>query len=283
MYYKFCFYFIAGCLFCLGCTTKISDEKKIKYNRNNLFTKYILIGNEHILWDTGAEGSVFFQDFASRKIKLGSKTLIDYNKQKSETPLFYSPSIVFDSMRINNIHYLLVPENEVAIGIKNYGIMGILGMNVIGKANWLIDFTDTTLYILKQKNMPEITIIPNLLLPYQQIKVPIATLVIAETAISNVIIDSGSEADLIFLESDIEQINRYFPPIDITNYFSSSLYNDNIPEKKYKYQNITVNGYTFDELEIVQGKTNRLIGMGFFRKFNKVFLNTKEKEFCFYE
>ena len=269
------------CSFYFCCSTTIS-EGEIRYNQNNLPTNYILIGKENILWDTGAQRSTFLQNFVVRKIFLYPVTMFDTHGHRSWEWFYYSPSMRFDLICINNIAYNLVNEDKVAAWLRNLNIMGILGMNVISRANWLIDFTDTTLHIMNRNDELPVTDIPKLSLTYKKDRTPETTLTIAGIAINDVLIDSGCNVDMTLFEKDIEQINRYILPIDTAATSSSGLYTEDIPGKMYIYHNITINGYAFDKMEIVESNTRRLIGMGFFQKFDKVFLNTKKKEFQFY-
>ena len=271
------------CSFYFCCSTTISEGKKIRYNQNNLPTNYILIGKENILWDTGTQICLFFQDFAPWKMFLNPIPTHGYGSWTLEW-LYYSPSIRFDSICINNIVYSLVNEDKLSTFVRNLNIMGIMGMNVIGRANWLIDFKDSSLHIMTKNDEYAVTDMPQLSLTYRRSRTPKTTLNIAGITINDILVDSGFDADIMLLEKEIEQINRYILPIDTTTRSSSGLYAENILEKKYIYHNITINGYTFDKLGIVQGgSSRRLIGMGFFQKFDKVFLNTKKKEFQFYK
>jgi|GEM_PF-654117 len=284
LFFNVYIYAILGivCSFYFCCSTTIS-EGEIRYNQNNLPFNHVLIGKENIVWDTGSASSVFFQDFAPWKIFWRSITVLDGYGHEALEWLYYSPSMKFDAITITNISYLLINEEKVSARIKNLNTMGILGMNVISKANWLINLADSTLHIMNRKNEYAVTDIPKLSLTYREDRTPETTLTIAGIDINDVLIDSGSDVDMILLEKDIEQINYYFFPADTTTRTSSSLYAENILEKKYIYHNIAINGYTFDKLGIVQGgSSRRLIGMGFFQKFDKVFLNTKKKEFQFY-
>ena len=61
------------------------------------------------------------------------------------------------------------------------------------------------------------------------------------------------------------------------DYFSNC-----IPSKQYVYTNIKINNTFFDTLTITEGE-KRLIGIGFFRKFDKVFWDSGKKEVRFYK
>jgi hypothetical protein len=261
--------------------TKIAGNA-FPYNRDNTKLNYILIGKENILWDTGADITLFFHDFAAHKQFVFPVIVTDYGKKRSVAPVYFSRDINLEPLSINHVFYLLKKQDAISPAMKQLEIGGILGMNVISRAHWLIDFTTHSVRILSDTAEFTNSNDPKLILSYYKRKQPKTRLSVQGIDTKNIIIDSGSTADMILFASDIEKINKHILPVDTVDYRSSGLYADSIREKQYIYHNISINGYTMDTLHIVQGNSRRLIGMGFFRKFDKVYLNTQEKTFRFY-
>jgi hypothetical protein len=165
--------------------------------------------------------------------------------------------------------------------MRKSGFGGILGMNVISRASWIIDFSESSIQILSENDTMLLNQKPAFVLSYKTAR-PKTILTIQGEEIEDVLIDSGSDADMVLCESDIKKINQHIQPIGTNNYQSAGLYSDiKSKEEQYTYKNVNINGYEFDMLDIVQG-SRRKIGIGVFRKFDKVYLNTQEKIFRFY-
>jgi hypothetical protein len=271
---------IASYLFLYFFQTEITNESAIY---NNSGSPEITIGENPILWDTGTEETILFHDFTEEKYWIGLSLVFDYNKNWRILRRYFSREIHLGPFTIKNVLYAMEEAKEkLAPSIKSSGKAGILGMNAIGKANWLIDFSGKYIQTIPQNDTVSFQKQPKFSLSYQKTKRPETVLTIQGCEIKDILIDSGSDDDMAMLESDIRQIKRNLLPTDSTDCMRSGLYSDSIPEYRYIFHNIVINGHQFDSLNIRQSKTRRLIGMGFFQKFDKVYLNTKEKIFVFY-
>jgi hypothetical protein len=246
-------------------------------------SSHLFIGQENILWDTGAGGTIFFQNFATHKMMVVPTVVIDYGGDWSVLPLYFSRSVDFGRFSLHNVFHYLIEQDAVAEVIQERAIGGILGMNVISRANWVIDFPTSSVQVFSRDAPYDERSEPALVLAYGQRKCPKTSLVIEGIGTADVLIDSGAEVDMILPEADIRAINRRCPPVDSSRCRPHGWSSDNsFPEQQYTYHNITINGYRFDSLHIIQGRAGRLLGVGFFRKFDRVYLNTKEKVFRFY-
>jgi hypothetical protein len=273
-------FFIAWCII-NNIQPKITTGKSF-YGKNS--TK-ILIGKENIIWDTGCNRTIFFQDFASYQNKICCIILSIINDSKgnwSVTPFYFSRKVELASFTIKHVFYSIEAKENISPFMKKFGFGGVLGMNVISQANWVIDFSEGSIQVVSPKDTVLFNQKPAFILSYKKTARPKAVLSIQGVEIEDVLIDSGSDASIILCESDVRKINQYIQPIDTSNYQSAGLYSENKHiEYQYTYKNVNINGFEFDMLNIVQG-TRRKIGMGFFRKFDKVYLNTEEKIFRFY-
>jgi hypothetical protein len=252
---------------------------KFFYGKNS--TK-ILIGKENIIWDTGATMTIFFQDIATHKNKICYIIIRDSERNWAAVPFYFSREVELASFTIKDVFYSIEAKENISPFMKKFGFGGILGMNIISQANWVIDFSEGSIQVVSPKDTTLFNQKPAFILSYKKTERPKATLTLQWVEIEDVLIDSGSDASIILCESDIEEINQYIQPIDTSNYQSAGLYSENKHiEYQHTYKDMNINGYKFDMLNIVQGP-RRKIGMGFFRKFDKVYLNTEEKIFRFY-
>jgi hypothetical protein len=77
-------------------------------------------------------------------------------------------------------------------------------------------------------------------------------------------------------------VKKTYCPIDTFNVKSYGLHSTtSVLWNGYVYDSLMINNVCFRNIEIIESN-KRKIGFQFFKRFNKVFLNTKEKEFCFY-
>jgi hypothetical protein len=277
---------IAALFFIVWCLIKTVQPTittgKFFYGKNSTI---ILIGKENIIWDTGAVETIFFQDFAAHQNKIcciSPAIVFDSKRDWSVTSFYFSREVELSPFTIKNIFYLIETKESISPFMKKRGFGGVLGMDIISQANWVIDFSEGSIQIPSEKDTILFNQKPGLMLSYKKTVRPKAPLTIQGVEIEDLLIDSGSESGLVLCESDIKKINQYIQPVDTSNYESSGLYSQNKHiEVQYTYKDMNINGYDFDMLNIVQG-TRRKIGMGFFRKFDKVYLNTQEKTFRFY-
>lgn len=270
-------------VFVLATTVAVSGEPKITYGKfcYNPELKCIILGDENITWDTGSSCTLFFQDFAAHKMPVVPTMGIDVYGKRVITFLYFSRSLEVASITLKNIFYNTVSQNKISNAIRQSRIGGGFGMNVINRANWIIDFLEGSIEVIPCNDTILSGQEPKFSLLYGKRKYPKTAIVLQGIEIKNVLIDSGNSADLALREADIRELDQKVQPVDSATYYSSGLFTDSVPKKKYLYKNIVINNYRFDTLVISQDNENS-IGIGFFRKFDKVYLNTRERMFLFY-
>jgi hypothetical protein len=274
-------FFILVSFVAMGREPKITYEK---FYYNSKFT-CIMLGDENIIWDTGSNHTLFFCDATACKIPVIPTIAVDGYGKRAITFLYFSRSLRVAAITMKNVFYNTIKQNKIPSSIRQSGISGIFGMNVINRANWIIDFVEGSIQTVPRKDTVLSGQEHRFCLLYSKKRYPKTTIYIQGVEIKNVLIDSGSSADLMLLESDIRKINQKIQPIDSIVYHSPSpgvFVDDTIQQKLYRYKNIVINDSRFNKLKIIQHSSERSIGIGFFRKFDKVFLNTKEKIFLFY-
>ncbi|KGN79364.1 hypothetical protein HW49_06330 [Porphyromonadaceae bacterium COT-184 OH4590] len=232
-----------------------------------------------LIWDTGASGSAIFNNLGSSRLKIGIGTVTDFDGKTKLYPICFALNISFDSITLNNfIHNEIIIDN-VAPRIQNLNSAGILGMNVIGNHNWLLDFTSDKIYNF-DKNV-EYNPSPQLRLTYRKRKTPTTDIKIGGLDMKKLLIDSGFYGDIKLYKSDIDEINKIIKPDTIIDEVSDGLFVGNIKSQNYIYTNVKINNVVFDKLSIIESN-RRLIGVGFFRKFDRVFWDSGSKEVRFY-
>jgi hypothetical protein len=271
-------------VFALAAAVAVGGEPKITYGKfcYNTEFKVIILGDENISWDTGSPWTIFFHDFAAHKIPVMPTIAIDSYGKRKITFLYFSRALKVAPITLKNTFYNTIKQNKISSSMRQSGIGGIFGMNVINRAYWIIDFPEGYIEAIPRKDTVLSDREPKFSLSYGSRRFPKTVLVVQGIEIKNALIDSGNgSADLVLCESDMRKLNRKVQPVDSATYYSSGLFTDSIPKKKYLYKNIVINNYRFDTL-VIRPDNENCIGIGLFRKFDKVYLNTDKKEFLFY-
>jgi predicted aspartyl protease len=237
--------------------------------------------NGNLLWDTGSNGSVIYEEYKStipHRIQIGYSFVFDTFHKMRFVPFFYSHQFgLSDSVNIRNFFFALISTK-----IQD-NVIGLIGMDVISKTNWIIDFTSEKVKILPQDKIYETKELSKLNLKYKRNRVPKTQLDFSVCQLKNVLIDAGFDAEIALLKSDIEGINEKYKPVDTLKTFRYGIYSTAPTiQNIYVYDSIMINHICFQNVQIMEN-SKRLIGFAFFKRFNKVFLNTKEREFYFYE
>ena len=240
--------------------------------------------NDLLLWDTGAAGSSLYTNDKNKipDKKVFGRTLVfdTFNKARLQKLYYSSQFSPILSLNINNFYFTIHDLPEI---MKDTNVIGAIGMDVISKANWMIDFNSETVSILPQNGKPKTEDCPQLTLQYKRKKIPQTQLDFSVCKLEKVLIDAGCNGDLILLKSDVEIINKKYTPINIAQVTSYGIHSINPTiQNLYVYDSITINNICFKNVEIIEGNVKRLIGFKFFKRFDKVFLDTKEKCFYFY-
>lgn len=241
--------------------------------------KKIIFGVHNISWDTGSSQTIFFNDSVCKnKWKLGITYMNDWLGNSLQYNLYFSKKLQIDTLHINNLVFHTISHDKII----DKTIGGLVGMNVISCANWLLNFSNNTLLALPQSTtyLPDNK--PVLALSYIEKIRPVSSISIEGISIIDMLIDTGSDADIQLSARSIELLNKYTLPIDTLYWEYTSMAFDTLKTKKYVYKNLTINNVKFDTTEIVLTTKQQVIGAKFFRKFNKVFLDTQKQEFQFY-
>lgn len=241
---------------------------------------HILLKSGRLVWDTGANTTALFKDCEKEKFQITISPVFEYGHKIRFQKVNYSKRIEIDSIVLKNIIYLDIDNQHIAQGLKDYAFGGIVGMNVIKGYNWIVDFEKNTI-----QNFPKTATcssVPRFTLRYSNTMTPKTIVFIEGVKMKNILIDSGFDTDIKLPKSEIEKINEIIKPDTVIYGSSNGLFSDSIPNIEYHYKNIKINDVVFDRISIIQSK-RRLIGIGFFRKFDRVFWDSKNREVKFYK
>jgi hypothetical protein len=268
-------------LFVLSNSTEISHTT-LYFDKN----KEKLFLNDSVLWDTGTTGTVIYDEYKEKiickKIWIGYTLVFDSFYEIQFHKLYYSSQYnPIDSLNISQVFFSIA--KDISEEIKYDYEIGIIGMNVINKANWVINFQSGKVDILSRNKIYKTKNIPQLIFNYKRKNLPETQLDFSVCKLENILIDAGSDNELSLLKSDIEIINKKYKPVDTLMVASYGIHSTSPTIRNcYVYDSILINNVCFNNMEIIESNIERVIGFKFFKRFNTVFLNTKEKRFYFY-
>jgi hypothetical protein len=236
-------------------------------------------------WDTGASGSVVYKEDKNKifgKRFAGIMRITDMYSTSRFSPMYRSTEFnMTDDLSIHNFIFGVV--KGTSDGIKFGDKIGIMGMDVISTANWLVDFQLNKVDVFPQSKVYETETPPQLVFKYEQKRKPKTHLEFSVGKFENVLIDAGANHEMALLKPDLEKINKKYKPVDtLTSGFFGLFSATPTTKTVYVYDSIKINDVYFHNIRITEHSKERIVGISFFRRFEKVFLNTKERQFYFY-
>lgn len=266
-----------------------SRENKIefKYEDGFIIVDEIEINKTKInggfLFDTGAQLTVVdssLLEFIDYK-EIGDLTSVDFLGNKKRVK-----KININSIKLGNNHMYDIDAFVMNLGV--YGcsdFKGILGFNIIKKANWIIDFRRQVLKIID---------ISQSVNQDKSIKIPFK--IKKNTAIINLkignnsfktILDTGAKNELNLTLKDFEELKNKKELRD--SVYRIELYSKSLNEKKLskktvllsKAENISINDMLFEKKITFSGA--RTLGIDFFKSSELLILDFKENKILFKE
>lgn len=239
---------------------------------------------DELIFDTGAELTAITSGetlhFPEKK-RCGSIRTIGLEGTDRMEKMFFMKKLFLDSIQVKNVFVVEVDSEHLSPEEKDLLKRGAIGMNIISKADWLIDFKKKTIRPYSHSRNEEIPHGPTVTLSYNNKYYPKTDLLIGGIQIKNVLIDSGAShclklplayKDSILHQSEIKDSSsvRYF-----------GLYSEKsiVPTTtKYRLKTLRVNDVELDNLWVafVEDHTSS-IGIGFLRHFSTVLIDTKNK------
>ncbi len=281
---KYTYYLLTVLFFCLsGCSV---EKAIVSYGTTGIKVEdHLSIGD--FMFDTGATNSAIFDDAQNlSNEKSTSESVYDINRVRKEQNMYTVDNIQLGNISVKNAVFVHIPRNDLPPYMDKFN--GLVGMNVINKANWFFDTKKNQVTVYPKDTKVEI---PSnaFVMNYRTTNVhPVTSLKIEDKLFRNVRIDFGSYQTINLNSNDITAINKTL----MENYLRSdsissvSLFDDKIINVVHEYNDVEINDdFIFNSLKIYENEREdgvRRIGFGFFNYFNYIYMNTKEQKIYLY-
>ena len=233
------------------------------------------------LFDTGASVSVFISNDSLNLIS--KETLFFQSIKDVHGKNRYERYSYFNLFPINNIHFhkaYMLKMNSEGLSESMLNIMqkGIIGMNIINKANWIINFKDSIIECIPKDSLISIPAENKIKLSYKNKVHPKVTLTINGITFKNMLFDTGAFDELSLTKSQISQIEEIelYGSIGMSGLYSKQTSN------VYICKELNLNNVLFRDVLITETTKFPLIGMGIIKQFNHLFIDTKNQVFYLY-
>ncbi len=128
---------------------------KTNADTSQLFVSVTINDKPHLfLFDNAADKSVLFFETASdiKNYKVKAKTFVIDTEQKKDTAYIINCSIAIPELKLKNEKLTILATPFAPKQLKLNGVSGILGLDIINKYNWQINFNTNALSIVKKIN-----------------------------------------------------------------------------------------------------------------------------------
>lgn len=265
---------------CVSCNSR--RETSVSYGKSDaVISNSLEIGG--FIFDTGATHSVIFgdnEDMPEREFVSDNK-ISDANNRGRVLKLYRIKNLSVGSLTIDNGEFLNIDKGNLPEMLHAY--RGIIGMNIIDKANWFIDIKRGEIMVLNKDSVIE-TKANALILDYDNERsLPETRMKVGNQVLRKIIIDTGSHAVLELLSSDIRELYKSYESSVTGTVRLSGLYNGITEHPVHNYKSIPLNdNHLMESLEVYEVKRERRIGFGFFKKFDYIFIDTPSRKIYLY-
>lgn len=254
-------------IFLLGYFSVMTVVPKGKQNFRYVNGHIVLESN--YIFDTGADITVLYEneDFG---FPIAVTSVSDIHRNRRLKTLYF----VHRKIGGENTKSHFVCLIDSGFYRPNQSIFGIMGMNVIQRANWHFSFLDSTVEVFSRRS--SYTIPPNALcFKYRNRLLPYTSIDIEGEKQEQFLIDMGYSLEFLVDEKGMRQIQkcRFIEP-------SQELITGLLGNKQVdvlKYDSLYVNGNCYSNVRIDVGNRN-LIGLGFMRRFDHLFWDSRHKK-----
>lgn len=265
-----CVWTLCVYLLIYGIRTNVTHKKIILSDDYN----YFLMTDEGYEFDTGTNIFTFTNtEKVGSSYRIGWELTWDAKNHRLNFLRYGEECQIGKELYISDFAYTTGKET---VHSKSFPLIkGIIGMNVIQKANWLF-----SLKAQKAETFPLDSIVPiptdAVTLSYRGWLRPLTNLNINGYRVKNVLIDTGFNRDLLLSDTTlmaefgevirqdtVECITFDEKRMAVENIFNSV----NINSKPYQNVNVSYNG-----------QSENLIGLGFMRRFDYLFWDSKHKK-----
>lgn len=263
-----------------GCTQ--NKNVSISYGKDDIVVSGSLeVGG--FIFDTGSTHSVIFTDEANLPVGefVSSNRISDVNNRGRILELYRIDSMQIGTLRINNGEFLIMNKESLPDILTDY--KGIIGMDIIDRANWYIDLPAEQITVMNKNSLISIPT-DALSLDYNtENDLPETIVKVGNQVLRNIIIDTGSQGVLELLSSDIRELNRSYEATVKDTVMLSGLYSGITKHPVLNYKSMPIdNSCVIDSLEIFEVMGERRMGFGFFKEFNHIFIDTQNQKIHLY-
>lgn len=267
----YCLWYLWAIRLIDGAETKVTYTD-FRMRDNNQF----LMTDEGYIFDTASNVTLLYAGKTVNACWLCFSVFIDNKINISWDSYYYAKSCQIGK-GFNVFSFVcLRPESTVHSKIFP-DIKGIVGTNVLRKANWLY-----SLKLHKAETFPldSIVSIPTDAITFsyrEQRRLPLTDLDINGHQVKNVIIDTGFDEDLFLTDSTNSTINLG-EVIRLDSVERIAIYTKWMAQKKV-FRTTKINSKSYQNLNvIIGGHSENLLGLGFMRRFDYIFWDSKHKK-----
>ena len=280
--YKIIFIVLFIIIFCLLLGYIILDSALVTSTYGRVYfsnsNNGIIIKNGFI-FDTGANGSCFSntKDIEMSVFLFPIFISDTYGSQKIVPAFFGKKLSINDKVSFHN--FIFISSPEVFSNHSFMNIKGIIGMNMIYKTNFYISFVDNYIEFMPKDSIMNFPI-SAICLNFEDSITPTCSMKIGDVVFDNILIDTGFDRDLALKESDID---NYFNLLsDYTTNITTNNTLFNVKEiKTISFNRLRLNLREYKDVVIISSN-KRLLGLKFFKRFNHVFWNNKDRKVYFW-
>lgn len=241
-------------------------------------TAYPFLVSDGYLWDTGSTHSLVIDEVNNlSESKLVSKRIAQDAKGKWMTVNLKRYAMVqIGELAITNGVFAHLPREAVGDSLVWHKFpKGIIGMNIISRANWLFNLKDRTITAFSVDSIPIIYQSKALKLNYSSSKHPKVKLNVEGITIP-VTVDMGSNTFLALKPKYIRKLNKIRKPYVVEQDYALSLFADRTPCSIYYYEEMHLEHLKVLPLIVQESKFNH-IGVGLFNKFSQILILGNDK------
>lgn len=273
--------FVVSALLMLPSFYSCSCQGQLEINDATVNYSYDSKGLMHIsmaegksfIIDTGADGSIIFEDRIHIKSTISGTTLV--NNQK-KTFIHTIESLQIGNLLIKNCNFVFM-KTDNTVWQNDTSIVGIIGMDILSQKHTYFDIKNQTITFSDNKKVkPEP---PTLILPYKSTKSPAFDLIVNGIVFDNILFDTGFDLFLKLPVAEMDTFNNY---TSLRTSFSSDILDSQLFDYHKSFDIIVINGIIFSDQEISFSQNYRLIGMMFIKCWSGFSIDPFKKEITFY-
>lgn len=254
-----------------GSKTKVTYTE-FKMSDNNQF----LMTDEGYIFDTGSNATLLYASKTVNACWLCFSFSIDNKINISWVSYYYTKSCQVG--KGFNVFGFVCQRPDTTVHSKVFpDIKGIIGTNVLRKANWLY-----SLKLHKAAAFPldSIVSIPDDAITFsyhEHWRLPLTDLAINGQILKNVLIDTGFDEDLLLKDGTDAPIN--LGEVIQQDSVERIAINSKWMLQKKVFKSVKVNSKSYQNLNVILGGNSRnLLGLGFMRRFDYIFWDSKHKK-----